>query len=156
MDEENKLNAESIKEPSVDKFDENLSIKPSSNKFSLPTIAGILLILAGVLALINWISIFTLNEATIGSFVNISQFRQLNPNITNEDILSFYTTCAIIGCVISVFLVLGGLLSIKRRFWGISLICGVIGLFSIGILFSSTLFSFIAIILLIVSRKEFH
>jgi hypothetical protein len=156
MDQENKTEPQIENEKPIEPFNNNYSIKTPSGKTSFATIAGILLIVAGALAVVNWYTIFSLDETTLDSFVNISQFKQINQDITAEQVLSFFKTCAVVGFIISVFQILGGVLSIKRKLWGVSLTCSIIGIFSIGILFSSTLFSLIALVLLIISRKEFQ
>lgn len=132
------------------------SVQPTSNKSILPTIIGFLLIIAGVLAIMNWLSVFLLDITTLGSYYDISQLQQVYPNITPEQFLGFLKTCAAIGLIISIFPILGGLLAIKRKMWGISVACSIIGLLSIGILFTSSLFSLIAIIILFISKKEFQ
>jgi hypothetical protein len=139
-----------------EKDDFKYSVQPDSNKSYLPTIIGFLLIIAGMLAIINWISVFSLNIDTLSIYYDISQLQQIYPNITSEQFLGFLQTCASIGIIISFFPILGGILAIKRKMWGISIACSIIGLFSIGILFTSSLFCFIAIIIIFISKKEFQ
>jgi len=126
-----------------------------SNKMSYSLIAGILLLIAGILALINWVQIFFIDVAALSLFIDISQLQLLDPSITVESIHSFLTSCAIVGCIIGIFQILGGLLSLKKKMWGIVFACSIIGLFSLGIVFISSILSFIALILLYFSRKEF-
>lgn len=122
----------------------------------LPTITGLLLIIAGILAIMNWASIYLLDINTLSSYYDIKQLQQVYPDITSEQFLSFIKTCAVIGFVISIFPILGGILALKRKMWGISVACSIIGLLSIGILFTSSIFCFIAIIILFISKKEFQ
>jgi hypothetical protein len=138
-----------------EKDDLKYSFKPASNKSILLTIIGFLLIIAGALAIINWLSFFLLDITTLGTYYDITQIQQIYPNVTPEQFLGFLKTCAAIGLIISIFPILGGLLTIKRKIWGISVACSIIGLLSIGILFTSSLISFIAIIILFISKKEF-
>ena len=44
------------------------------SKSSLPLIAGIFLVIAGIIGLIFWIQILTVDWSTIGSLIDISQF----------------------------------------------------------------------------------
>ena len=131
-------------------------VQPISQKRILPTIVGFLLIIAGIIALVNWLSIFLLDLNSLSSYYDLSQLQQVYPNITTEQFLGFLKTCAVIGIVISIFPILGGVLAIKRKMWGISVASSIIGLFSIGILFTSSILSFIAIIILFISKKEFQ
>ena len=132
---------------------QNLPENPSK-KSSLPMVAGILLIIAGIVAIIFWTPFFSIDVTTIEESVDISQFQQIDSDINAEEILGFLKTCAIIGIIISIFPILGGILAIRRKLFGISVACSIIGLFSFGMLISS-IFSLIALILLIIARKEY-
>jgi len=137
------------------KDDFNYSQKSQPNKFSKPFIAGILLLVAGTLGILNWVQLYTIDTATINSVIDISQLSDMGTTITPEGLVSFIRSCSIIGIIISIFTILGGILSLKRKLWGIVLTCSIIGIGSVGLLFSSSLLSFIAMILLIVSRKGY-
>jgi len=126
-----------------------------SKKNQYPKIAGILLIIAGILSLIFWLQFYSIDVSYIEESGILSQSQKLDPDITAEELVSVLKTCATIIIIISIFPLLGGILSIKRKLFGIALACSVIGIFSLGILFLSSVFSGIALILLIVSRKEF-
>jgi len=143
------------KKPFNDENYESSNQQPS-NKNSYPLIAGIMLIIAGILGIINWIQTFTLDVTTLGSLFDINQIQEIYPQITYEQILGFLQTCAIIGIIISVFPILGGLLAIKKKLYYIAVTGSIIGLFSIGIMLTSSVLSLIALILLIISKKEFQ
>ncbi len=135
----------------------DINVRQSSNKNSMPLIAGILLIVAGVFSLISFItSYLALDLATIESMGFVTQFQQIYPTMTSEQVLGFVKTCTIVFLIIAIFPILGGILALKKKMWGIALACSIIGLFSIGILFTSSVISLIAMILLIISRKEFQ
>ena len=123
-------------------------------KNSLPMVAGILLIIAGIFGIIFWSTFFSVDVTTVEDAVDISQFQQIDQDINAEEILGFLRTCATIGIIISIFPILGGILAIRRKLFGIVLICSIIGLFSFG-MFISSIFSLIALIMLIVVRKEY-
>jgi predicted neutral ceramidase superfamily lipid hydrolase len=127
----------------------------SSNKNSYPLIAGILLIIAGILGIFNWSQVFLLDVTTLGSFFDISQIQEFYPQITYDQILGFLQTCAIIGIIISVFPILGGILSVQRKLYYIAITSSIIGLFSIGIVLSSSVLSLIGLVLLIFSKQQF-
>jgi len=128
----------------------------SLNILSKPFIAGILLIIAGVVAILFWIQFFSLDATTLESVIDIQQFKEIDPTITPEKLLGFLSTCAVIGCILAIFPILGGLLALKRKMWGVSLACSIIGLFTLGLLFISSGLSLIALILLIISKQEFQ
>ncbi|MCK4365243.1 MAG: hypothetical protein KAW45_04280 [Thermoplasmatales archaeon] len=146
-----------IENPSSYQDSINYPYQQSSNKSSMPLIAGILLIVAGVFSLISFItSYLVLDLTTIESMGFVTQFQQIYPDMTAEQILGFVRTCTIVFLIIAIFPILGGILALKKKMWGIALACSIIGLFSIGILFTSSVISLIAMILLIISRNEFQ
>lgn len=126
--------------------------KQSSNKSSTPMIAGILLIIAGVLALLSWVSVIMIDV----SIIDISMLQEVDPTITPEQIKNLLVTCGTIGCILAIFPILGGILALKRKLWGIALAGGILGLFIIGPLFLSSISALIGLILIVLSRKEFQ
>ena len=149
-----KTSYDDIKKPEQEEL-KNPLIQSSNNK-SFPKIAGILLIIAGILALVYWIQFLLLDITILESYIDIDQLQQLDPTITIEQIVEILNTCAVIGCVLSIFPILGGILAIKKKLWGISLVGSIIGLFTLGIFFTSSILSLISLILLIISKKEFQ
>ncbi len=103
----------------------------ATNKLLIPITAGMLLILSGVFAIIVlWIPLFY-----------------------NEQ----YITFGAIGIILSIFPILAGILSIKRKLWMITVIGASIGLFTILTpLIISGLLASIGFILIVISKKEFH
>jgi magnesium-transporting ATPase (P-type) len=117
-----------------------------------PNIAGILLIIAGILAIVSWVSVITMDF----SMIDITQLQEIDPTITEERVRELMTLCGIIMCILSVFPLLGGILSFKRKLWGIAVTGGILGLFTIGPFFASSLLSLIGLIVVVMSRKEFQ
>jgi len=123
---------------------------------SFPLIAGILLIIAGAFSIIIWIPILAVDTTMIEQVVDITQFQQIDPSITIENVKEFFNICATVGIIISIFTILGGILSIKRKQWGIALSLSIIGLYGFFPLIIGGILSFIALILIALSRKEFQ
>jgi len=149
-----KTSFDDFKKPETKELDNPLM--QSSNNKSFPKIAGILLIIAGFLALVYWVQFLLLDSTMLESYIDISQLQQLDPNITIDQIVEILNTCAVIGCVLSIFPILGGILAIKKKLWGISLVGSIIGILTLGIFFTSSILSIISLILLIISKKEFQ
>lgn len=120
--------------------------KPSN----MPLIAGILLIIAGLLGILTWSAALALESSMIESV--------LPPDvpITVEQLQSFLTICGIIGCIISVFTLTGGIVALKRKAWGLAVVGGILGLFTIGPALLGSILSLIGLIFLLISRKDFH
>ncbi len=119
-------------------------------------ISGILLIIAGILSII----MFILLNATISSdpeqFVNITQFTEIDPDITIQDVMSLMNICFSIAVVISIFPIIGGILCFRKKLWGVCLTCAIIGIFTVYPIIVPGILSFIAAVLLFLSRKDFR
>jgi hypothetical protein len=116
---------------------------------SKPLIAGALLLIAGLLGLLTWASVFMVSD-----FSMIDQ--ALPPEITIEQLQQILQTCSIIGIVLSLFPLLGGILAIQRKLWGIAVLGAVLGLVTIGPVLISSVLSIIALILLVMSKNAFR
>lgn len=134
------------------------------NKISKPMVAGILLIIAGIISLILFIQIVMVDESTIQSVYNAtqSQLAQLGTNMTQEQLKQGFVICGTIGGVMAVFSILGGVLALKRKLWGVALAAsipqGFLGLLIPGFLlmFVSGILALMGLVLLAFSRKEFQ
>lgn len=62
--------------------------------------------------------------------------------------------CGAIGIILSLFALLGGIMSLLRKNWALALVGGILGLFTIGFIIGSVL-SLVALILIAVSKKEY-
>jgi hypothetical protein len=76
--------------------------------------------------------------------------------ISVEQLQSILATCSIIGCIISIFALVGGIVAVKRKAWGLAIVGGILGLFTIGPFFLGSIISLIGLILVAISRKEFQ
>jgi hypothetical protein len=117
---------------------------------SKPLIAGILLMLAGLFGLLTWASVFMVTDFSI---IDPSM---LPPEITLEQIQQILQTCSIIGIVLSLLPILGGILSIQRKLWGIAVLGAVLGLLTVGPVFISSILSLIGLILLVMAKDAFR
>lgn len=140
-------------DPQKASFDD---IPKKSDKTSFPVIAGVILIIAGTLALISFVQVLFVDVNTIESVMDFAQIQTSDVNLTSAQVKEFMNTCAVIGCIISVLTLLGGILSYRKKLWGMALSCSIIGLFSLGPMFVSSILSFIALILIAFSKQEFQ
>lgn len=149
---------EQKKDPTESQDFSNRQVFP---KYSKITIAGLLLIIAGIFTLLMWIPLFTIDINTIESYVDISQFQSFSPDITYDDIKDIFVLCGVIGCALSIFSILGGILALKKKLWGVSVVSSI-PLVIIGIIipvfslvFVASIIAFFGLILLIMARKEY-
>ena len=130
------------------------------NKSSKPLAAGILLIIAGSLSILMWLSLAAIDVSIIETLI-MPEFESMvieydSINISAESIKELFVICGTVGFFLSIFSILGGIMSIRRKMWGLALAGGILGLFTIGPIFISSILSLIAIILVAISRKEFQ
>lgn len=97
-----------------------------------PDIAGILLITAGVLALLN-------NVFAVFLFFSF------------DSMVCCLSLCTLFGFIA----LIGGVFSIRRDEWNFVMIAGVLGIFSLGPLFSSSILSLIALLFVSSSKEEY-
>lgn len=127
--------------------EQNQEQRKTSN---IPLIAGIFLIIAGLLGLFTWSSALAIDPSMIENLLPPEQ------PITAEQLQSFLTTCGIIGCILSVLTLAGGIVAVKRKAWGLAVVGGILGLFTIGPALLGSVISLIGLIFLILSRKDFQ
>lgn len=118
-------------------------------------IAGVLLIIAGVLSIVILIMVNSMISSNPEQFIDISQFTEINPDITIDGILGLLNICLSIAMVISIFPILGGILCFRKKSWGICLTCAILGIFTIFPVVIPGILSAIAAVLLYLSKKEF-
>jgi hypothetical protein len=128
------------------------------NPSSKPLLAGIFLIVAGLLGILMWSMVLAIDPSQLDQLM-LQNALPPDSSISLEQlqsmIQSFMLTCGIIGCILSIFTLAGGIVAIKRKAWGLAIVGGILGLFTIGY-FLGSIMSLIGLILLIISRKDFQ
>lgn len=127
-------------------------IKTKSKKESYPIIAGVLLLVSALLSILTGVIILLFGSTNIDLI--LSQ-QELPPEISFEFIQNLFILCGAILVVLSIFVILGGIMSLKRQKWGFAMAGSILGLLTFGPFFISSIMSFVAIILLIISKKDF-
>ena len=121
----------------------------------LPTAAGFLLIISGLLAIFFSLTILMIDTSTLEQLINTTQLQQYAEYITTQQLKNIYNICGSIGFAIAIFSIFGGILAIRKKMFLVVLIAGFLGLFTLLYVLPGII-TIIAIILLIVSRKEFQ
>jgi hypothetical protein len=158
------LNQEQIYQKEI--TDENDFLKSQyvpSSPFKITrklTIAGILLILAGIMGLIS--SVISINiDVTNPMYTNwiqlLTNSTGLSYNQAVDQIKSMLYICGAVQMILSIFAILGGVFAIQRKNRIVVLMGGILGIFTIGPIFMiSTILSIIAIFLVVTSKGEFQ
>jgi len=132
------------------------SSKRSSKKISKPMIAGILLIIAGMISIMALVPYLTIDDVAIDDLrENDDDFNKYAENKTNEEIKNEYVSSGTMGIIISFFPILGGIFALVKKGWLISLVGGLIGILFSAVVVSIIL-ALIAFLLIIFSKKEFQ
>lgn len=124
------------------------SQKPHSGR---PTAAGILLILAAIQAIGMGAGILL-----VGSSLEDFIMEELAGTDIPFDIGNFLTLCGAMMLIFGIFALVGAVMALQRKSWSLAVIGAVMGLFTVGIFLTGSIFSLIALILLAVSRDEFN
>jgi hypothetical protein len=134
------------------------TVPKTSERSSYPKYAGILLLIAGISAIVTGLIMVVIGYVIpdLWGTIPMESYGYTGYEITPEFIQTIYITCGAVIIIFSIFMFLGGIMSLKRKMWGLALLGSVLGLFSIGILLLSSVLSLIALILLALSKKEFE
>jgi hypothetical protein len=138
-----------------------------NSKKSYPLIAGILLIISSALAFLTGIvlifyglmisgmsNLITSNESYMPS--TIPGYNASDLGLSFDFMQTFFYICAIVIIVLALFALLGGIMSIRKKMWGLALAGSILGLFTIGPLFLSSILALIALIFIVISRDQFE
>lgn len=123
---------------------------PPKTKTGMPTAAGILLILAGIQALVMGILVAFVGSALMGS--DFSYYG----DVSGYGFEGLFLVCGVLLLVFGILAMVGGIFAVQRKSWGFALMGAIFGLFTIGFLFTGSILSLVALILLAVSREEFR
>jgi len=115
-------------------------------KSSTPIAGGILLIIAAIMALLNYAFVMVVFDSEMSMYAGL-------PGV--EGVEAIIMICFLIGMIFSVIALIGGIVAIQRKLWGLALTGSIFGLLTIGPLFASSLLSLIALILIAISHKDF-
>jgi len=115
----------------------------------MPVVGGILIVIAGVLALAMGIMYFVLDVSDIEDY-GVT----LPPEMTAEDLQDILYVCGGVLVVFAAIALVGGVFAIQRKHFALAIIGGIFGLLGIGFLIGSLL-GLIGLILVAVGRKDF-
>ena len=121
-----------------------------------PTIAAALMVLAAVDATINAIfNLMTISRKNLETVYREMGVAEDQIAESVDLVFNISITCYVIMIIIAVLLLVGAYLTFKRKKWPICLAIAIIGIFSVGFVLTSTILAVIALILIIISRREF-
>ena len=123
--------------------------RPGSRRTSRPTMAGICLLLSGLLGIAG--TAYSLAYPLPPEVVE---------NLTADmdaTTLAILTALAFVSLYAQAFALLGGVLAIQRSNWKLSVVCGVASLLTLGLFaFEGSLLGLLGLLLVLTSRAEFR
>ncbi len=138
---------------SEETYDEKAVKEKKKGKILL---AAVLLIFAGLDGILNGvINLVLVDKAGMTEILKLY-------NIPDDQIAEYVsmamvtlTVCTSIMIIAGILLIVAGILAFRRKNWAVCLILSILGLATGGLLFSGTILAIIALILIIISRKNF-
>jgi len=120
--------------------------KPMTSK---PLIGGILVVISGIFGLI-------LGGVLAGASTMVDD---LFGGMVGGDIIGMVegvlVACGVIWIIIGLIALIGGVFAVMRKRWGLAVLGGVFGLFTIGPYLLGTIFGLVGLILIAMSKDEF-
>jgi hypothetical protein len=121
-----------------------------------PKIAAVLMVFAAIDAIINAaLSLSVINRAVLEDIYRGMGFTEEQVAESVDLAITVSVTCYIVMIIIGVLLLIGAFLTFKKMKWPICLAISIIGLLSSGFVLTASILSLVAMILIILSRKEF-
>ena len=126
-------------------------------KTSMPILAGILLIISAMLIIAQSVYLVVSTE-NIVSLIDLEIYEEMNITITPEQIESYLAICGTVTIILSIFTLIGGITALKRKMVVLTILGGVFGIIAIAplLIFIPNVISFIGLIMVVISRKEFR
>jgi hypothetical protein len=121
---------------------------PPHEKGALSLVGGILILIAGIIGLVTGILLLTVDLSSLDSY-------GLNVGGLVDTLESIIRACGGIFAVLGIIALLGGYAGIRRKWFGLAIAGGVLGLFVVGPYGIASVLSLVGLILVAVARKDF-
>ena len=118
-------------------------------KSNLPLVAGILILIAGILAIGMGAFMFTVDAEDI-----VRWDVKLPDEMTAEDVVDALSVCGVLTVVFGVIAIIGGYFGLVRKHLPLVLVGAIFGIMGIGFLVGAGL-AVVGLVLLFLSRNEF-
>jgi hypothetical protein len=117
-------------------------------KSALSLVGGILIIVAGLMGIVMGAIFFAINSVDLSSYgVDVGNISDTVHNIL--------MVCGAIFVILGLVAILGGYFGVRRTHFGLAILGGVLGLFTIGPYFVGSVLALVGLILVAVARKDF-
>jgi hypothetical protein len=117
---------------------------------NLPTAAGILLILAGVLGIVAAL-VAALNLPSVSDYANYT-----NASRNSPELIAFFQICGVLSIWSQGLAVLGGVMAYMRVNWRLTLVCAAFSILTLGFAFEASLLGTLGLVFVLISRRSFR
>ncbi|HEX7392236.1 MAG TPA: zinc ribbon domain-containing protein [Thermoplasmata archaeon] len=124
-------------------------LAPPVQRSSKPTAGGVLILVAGILALANGVLYLFLDISDFGTIPTLPE------GITEADIEGIMRACGAVMIIFGAIAILGGVFALQRKHFGLAVAGGIMGMLGIGFSFGALL-GLVGLILVAISRREFQ
>lgn len=118
-----------------------MMMAPAAEKTAMPVAGGALVLIAGILGLGQGAVLFLPGAALAGI-----------PG--GESLAAILAICGGIFVIFGLVAIVGGIMAVQRKMWGLALVGSILGLLALGFILGSVL-SLVGLILIAISKKEF-
>jgi len=126
------------------------AMPPPPQKSLMPVAGGVLILVAGILAIAMGVLYFTLDVNDIEN-----SGATIPPEISEEDLQSVMYLCGTLSLIFGVIAAIGGYFGMTRKHFSLGIVGGIFGLLGIGFVIGALL-ALIGLVLLAMGRKEFN
>ena len=124
---------------------------PGRRSSGLATIGGSLIIISGILGMILALMIFWGKDNV--DFTSI--YQEYGYEISAEEIQAILNVCVAVLFIFAIIAILGGIMAMTKKSWGMGILGGIFALFCIGPYGIASLLGLIGLIFVAVSRGDF-
>ncbi|MDD4307806.1 MAG: zinc ribbon domain-containing protein [Thermoplasmata archaeon] len=127
---------------------------PQRRSSGMATAGGALIIIAAVLGLITAIAIMWLGNFMSYDFLS-DYGSEYDYAYDYDDVSSILYVCGAVILIFSIIALLGGVMAVTKKSWGLAILGGIFSMFCIGPIFLSSILGLIGLILVAASREDF-
>src|SRR6266545_4588921 len=120
---------------------------PPPGRSNLPKVAGVLLVLAGVVGMAG--AIYSVLSSTVADYAAYV-------NRTPPELVAVLAICSLISVWSQALAILGGVMAFQRMNWRLTLVCAIFSLFTLGIVyFEASAIGLLGLIVTVLARPYF-
>jgi hypothetical protein len=123
---------------------------PPRRSSGLATIGGVFILISGILGLLTAVYLIWFGNFFISDYLDYGYY----------DDYDIYTTvflvCGALMLIFSILALLGGVMAMTKKSWGMGIVGGIFALFTIGPLFLASILGLIGLIMVGVSKADFQ